>query len=178
LDGSAQDERSRILAAMLDLVVVHGYAGVRMDDLLERAGVDRAAFERHFEGLDDCFFKTYENGAERYDGTVFGAYDGDGPWRDRLRAAAYAGARWLRDHPKETRLGTVEMLRGPHLSNVYLEKRVKGYVRMIDDGRGEMEDPDALSPAVAEAAIGSIVNMLMKRLNQGGVRGPRNWYRS
>lgn len=52
--------RSRLLAAMADVVATRGYAETRVSDLLARARTSRRTFYRHFDNVEDCFFATYE----------------------------------------------------------------------------------------------------------------------
>lgn len=52
--------RSRLLAAMADVVATRGYAETRVSDLLARSRTSRRTFYRHFANVEDCFFATYQ----------------------------------------------------------------------------------------------------------------------
>ena len=77
----------------------------------------------------------------RFNETVFAAFDGSGSWRDRLRSAAYAAARWMRDNPRETRYGTVEMLAAGEVAQAYRNQTLQRCVEMIDAGRLDLPTP-------------------------------------
>lgn len=169
---AATTARERIGEAMLDLVTSCGYGATTIDSVLDRAGVDRAEFDRLFEGKEDCFLQLYEEMTARFNRCVFAAYEVDALWCDRLRAAAYAAARWIRDHPRETRYGTLEMLAAGEVAQAHREATLRRCVAMVDDGRQELDDPDSISPAVAEGTLGAIAETLMKNLQRGtGARG-------
>ena len=50
----APSERERLVAAMAASCAERGYAGASVGDVLERSGLGRAAFGRHFTGKADC----------------------------------------------------------------------------------------------------------------------------
>ncbi|HXS47910.1 MAG TPA: helix-turn-helix domain-containing protein, partial [Solirubrobacterales bacterium] len=124
-------ERERIREAMLDLVTEQGYAATSVGQVLERAGVGRAKFNRLFSSKEDCFLQIYEEAAERFNRHVFGAFESEEEWRDGLRAAAYAAARWIRDHPRETRYGTVEMMAAGEFAQAHREVTLRRFTEMI-----------------------------------------------
>ena len=52
--------RDRIGEALLDLCSEHGYRSLSLQMLLDRAEVEEDAFRLHFDDLEDCFCKIYE----------------------------------------------------------------------------------------------------------------------
>ena len=56
----AQNQRLRLLAAMLRVLPAYGYPAVTIGHLTGEAGVSRAAFYQHFAGKEECFLATYE----------------------------------------------------------------------------------------------------------------------
>jgi AcrR family transcriptional regulator len=162
------EQRARIREAMLDEVVANGYEGASLERVLERAGLDREAFERRFAGFDDCYMQLFDDFTAEFDRASFGAYEStEGPWRDRLRAAAYGAARYIRDHPREAAFSSTLMFAAGDYAQARRERHLRRLAAMIDAGREELEDPAALSPAIAEAALGSIYALCTKRLAAG-----------
>jgi len=96
-------ERERIREVTIDVVLERGNDGASVEVVIDRAGVDRAAFDRHFESLQDCILQAYWAHTDEFTVLVRTAFDREGSWRDSLRAAAYAAARYLRDHPRIVR---------------------------------------------------------------------------
>jgi AcrR family transcriptional regulator len=159
-------ERERIREAMLDLVTGQGYATTNVEQVLERAAVSRADFKRLFAGKQDCFLQIYEEMAESFSRRVFDAFEGEREWRDGLRAAAYAAARWIRDHPRETRYGTLEMVAAGEFAQARREATLERFTAMVDAGRHDLDEPDSVSPRMAEGVIGGILGMLTKNLRR------------
>jgi AcrR family transcriptional regulator len=55
----AQDQRQRVVAAMVDTVAEKGYAHTAVSDIIAGAQVSRATFYELFRDKDDCFRATY-----------------------------------------------------------------------------------------------------------------------
>ena len=54
---SRQESRARIVAAATDLVRRRSYAELSVDEVMERAGIGRTLFYRHFDDLGDLLMK-------------------------------------------------------------------------------------------------------------------------
>jgi AcrR family transcriptional regulator len=164
------DERQRIVAAMVELVAEQGYKATTVKQLLQRAGVRRADFRRLFSGKRACFLEAYGEMSERFASRVFTAFEGEKEWRDGLRAAAYAAARWVGEHPHEARYATIEMMAAGAFAVERREATLRRFVELLDAGREQLDEPDSVSRAMAEGIVGGILGMLTKNLRQGGRR--------
>jgi AcrR family transcriptional regulator len=172
----AGEERQRIREAMIDLVLADGYEETTVERVIERSGVDCACFERHFRDKDDLYLQLFEEIADAFDTDVLTAFHRHVVWRDSLRACAYAAARHLRDHPRETRFGVVQMFVAGDLAQAHRERQLHRMVDLIDLGRQELDDPDSMSRGVAEGVIGSIYGLLVRELQGGdGVRSAESY---
>jgi AcrR family transcriptional regulator len=162
------DERARIREAMLDDVVERGYEEATVETVLERAGLECAAFERHFADFDDCYMQLFAEFTAEFDRATFGGYESsDGLWRDRLRTAAYGAARYIRDHPRESAFSSTLMFTAGDLAQAHRERHLRRLAGLIDTGREEMEAPESLSPTVAESVLGAIYSLCTRRLAAG-----------
>ncbi|HSR95055.1 MAG TPA: TetR/AcrR family transcriptional regulator [Solirubrobacterales bacterium] len=162
-----EDERRRILAAMVELVAEQGYKATTVKQLLERAGVSRAAFRRSFAGKQACFLEAYEEMSERFASRVFAAFESEEEWRDGLRVAAYAAARWVGEHPREARYATIETMAAGELAVERREATLRRFVDLLDAGREQLDEPGSVSAAMAEGIVGGILGMLTKNLRRG-----------
>lgn len=169
------ERRQRIVTAMIELVVEQGYGATTVTQLLERAGVSRADFRRLFAGKQACFLAVYEEIGESFTGEVFGAFEREGGWRDGLRAAAYAAARWVGAHPREARYATVEMMMAGEFAVARREATLRRFVDLVDAGREQLEAPDSASPAMAEGVIGGILGMLTRNIRRGTRARPEDF---
>jgi AcrR family transcriptional regulator len=165
--GGVGEERRRICEAMIDLVLEEGYEEATVAEVIARAGVDRAGFDRHFKGKDDLYVQLYQEIADAFDKEVIEAFEEHASWRDGLRACAYTAARHIRDRPREIRFGTVRMFVAGDLAQARRDQQLHRMVDLIDRGREELDDPSSMSRGVAEGVIGSIFGLLVKEL-QGG----------
>jgi AcrR family transcriptional regulator len=163
-----EPQRRRIYGALIDLVLERGYERTTVAALTERAGVSRAEFERLFAGLEDCYVKAYwACVADPFERRVLGAFQRPGPWRERLRASAYEAARFIREHQREVRFGSIEMMGAGLIAQAHRERQLQTIVEIIDAGRYELDDPDSVSRAVAEEVLGAVYTTAVRKLGEG-----------
>lgn len=63
-DDVAESQRGRLMYGMLQAAADNGFRAVRIQDVVERAGVSRQAFYLHFANLDTCFAAAFDRGFE------------------------------------------------------------------------------------------------------------------
>jgi AcrR family transcriptional regulator len=153
---------------MMDLALAEGVEDLTVAMVVERAGVDPAFFAREYGSLEDCYVKVYEENTEEFESVVMAAFDGPRAWRDRLRAAAYATARFIRDHPRYGAFGVVRMFSAGDIAQVYRERQLQRMVDLIDLGRQELDDPDSMSRRIAEGVVGAIYARVIDSLQDDG----------
>ena len=159
-------EREKLMDALMDCVLAEGWSGVDQAAVCEAAGLPIAAFERHFSGIPELYEETYERNYAVFEHLVFDGFEGQA-WRDRLRGAAYAAARYLRDHDREVRFGAIPASEGSELVGASRDRAFQRLIDLIDAGRQEMDDPDSLGRGVAEGVLGSIYETLVRRMSHG-----------
>lgn len=163
----SDDRGRRIQEALLALVDERGYQDVTVADVAARAGVERSALDDRFADKEELCVDVFEEIARLAQVEVMAAFEAGGEWRDRLRASAYAMARFMRDHPREVGFGALHILAAGDLAQVYREQQLQRWVDLIDLGRQELDDPDSMGRGVAEGALGSIHARLLKELENG-----------
>jgi len=159
--------RERIREAVMELALELGWEGITLEALLGRAGVDRDEFRRHFDDLRDCYLQIYLENAAEFDERVFSAFDRAPSWREGVRAAAYAAARHIRDHPRGASFSLLQRFDVGDIIQEHRERQLRGVVERIDLGRQELDDPDSLSPLVAEGVMGSVYELLIGEFQRG-----------
>jgi AcrR family transcriptional regulator len=164
----AAPERGLLRDAMIELVAGGGIEALKAAAIAERAGLSRAEFDRHFAGVDDCCAQVYQEDIDEFDRLVFGAYERHQRWLEGIRAAAYAAARFFRDRPLATGFDLVEMFSIGELAQAQRDKYMQRVIDLVDRGRSELADPDSVSRAVAESAVGSVVELLYKEVRANG----------
>jgi len=151
-----QSERARIDRALVELCLERTYANVTLEILLERAGVDRETFERHYEDLEDCFCRIYAEMRDDYMLRVAGEFASGGSWREQMRRAAYVTLDFLREDPARARITFVEVLYAGDRAKLIRDEAMQALFALVDQGRNEGAAPAALSRFTAEA-IGSAI---------------------
>lgn len=150
------EERARLREALLDLCQERGYPELQLSDLLERAEVSSADFQLHFDDLEDCFCGVLAEIYGEFFDYAQAAIAGVSGWRDRIRATAYAMLRFFRRDERVARFGAVEAGRaGARAEQLFLDT-FNRLIDLIDEGRAEVDDPDALSRATA-LGVGGII---------------------
>jgi AcrR family transcriptional regulator len=167
--GSAA-ERGHLAAAALAVVGERGFQASSSELVVERAGLGPGAFHRHFEDLRDCCSQLYAEIAEDFNRSVFDAIARSEAerWRDRLRVAAYAVARYFNQHPEEVRFGVLGLLDAGEMLQVQREQRLKPLVDLIDEARQELANPGSISRSAAESTVGSIFALLLREVREHG----------
>jgi AcrR family transcriptional regulator len=161
-----------IAKALVDVVVERGYEAASVEEVVERAGVSRAEFDRRFDGKEDCVRAVFDAFATEFERRVGLAYAAHHDWRTGLRAAAYECAHWMTENPKLVHFGAVELLAAEsEMIRVRREQAFAFAAGLIDAGRAGARDPEAISDSTAVMAIGSIVQLLIHRLQSGAEIG-------
>ena len=74
-EQTGSSERAEIVAALVEVAAERGYGETTIELILERAGLDRPAFDRHFRGKYDCFLSAWQDQNEECLGTMIRAYE-------------------------------------------------------------------------------------------------------
>jgi AcrR family transcriptional regulator len=165
--GKVELERERLLAALLDLVAEHGYPALALEDLLDRAGLSRERFERHFAVLDDCFAELWERSKDEVVQANAEAFLSAPNWREGMRAAGWSFCRWLQYHPDRARVLMVEIEYAGETVRAGRDTVFDAYVDLIHLGREERPDAAAVPRARAEAVMGILWRRVGRLVNAG-----------
>jgi AcrR family transcriptional regulator len=168
----ADETWERFRQATIDLALERGYDAFEVSDIVERAGASRAEFDACFTGKRDCCDRTYEANIADFDQALLGAYLQAPSWREGVRAGVYGAAEYLRDHGRERRFGEIRMRFGGPMEQAARDRYLQRIVDLIDVGRCEMSDPNAISRTTAEGVLGSMHQLLLSRLKESDGDGP------
>lgn len=158
--------RSNYTEALVNLAFERGYDAVDVIDVVERAGGSMAEFESLFPSKLACAVETLEGISKSNLATVRGAFDEESRWPDSLRAAAYAHAEWVLDNPRKMRFGLLETIWASELTGALRDELFGEYIAMIDAGREVADDPDSVPAYTAEGVVGSITEVITRRLGE------------
>ena len=167
-EETGSSERAEIVAALIEIAAERGYGETTIEMILDRAGLDRPAFDRHFRGKYDCFLSAWQDQNEECLGTMVRAYESCEAWPDRLRAVAYEVIDGLRNDPSRASFG-VEVLAAGDAARARRDMTMRVIASLIDAGRQEMDDPESVPHTTAEALAGSAYGQIYSRVVRGAV---------
>lgn len=165
-------QRTRIVAAVVQVVGEHGVQGMSVARVVSRAGVSRRTFYELFADAEECFLAAFDHSVERIAAAVVPAYEagrrtpGSHGWQDRVRAALLALLCHLDEDPSHGRLVIVDALAaGPRA----VERRARLQARLVeavDEGRRHAKAGSVASPITAEGVVGAVCSVLHTRLHK------------
>jgi AcrR family transcriptional regulator len=165
--GALDPERERIYEALAELVVERGLPEVQLEDVLESARIGRELFERHFDDLQDCFDRLWEEMTAEYTSAWNASFAGEASWRDRLRSAAYLTLRYFTEDPTRAAFFMVGAQSGGEVAQARRDRMIARGIEMIDEARTELPDPDSVPRSEAEAVVGAIYQAILGAAGEG-----------
>ncbi len=176
-----ENQRERLLAAMVALCAEKGYAATSVADLGELSGVSTRSFYELFADKEACFLATMDAILQNLAETVLGELAGEGPIEERSERAAAALLENLRTQPAANRLWLVESFGAGEAArermNMALDLLAGRLAELFESlGKGRM-------PALlTEAILGGVAGVVYTRIGRGagaeveGIAGPmREW---
>jgi AcrR family transcriptional regulator len=165
-ERAASPERERIVEALIEIAAERGYAETTIELILDRAGLDRPAFDRHFRGKYDCFLIAWQEINEGCMREMLEAFNSQEDWPDRLRAVACEIVENLRHDPNRASFA-VEVLSAGDAARARRDMTMRVIASLIDAGRNEMDDPEAVPHTTAEALAGSAYGQVYAKVVRG-----------
>ncbi len=162
-----QNQRQRIIDAIVDVTSLAGYASMSIEDIIGTAGVSRRTFYDHFTGKQEAFNTAIDAVTTELLGVVRAAYEQADGFAAAIRDGLAAFLQFLADEPRYADLVIVEVLAagpGPiarrnQVLNTFAELVRQGAERLPGHRR-----PPALA---AETVIGGISEVVFARVLEG-----------
>jgi AcrR family transcriptional regulator len=159
------DERSLLVFAVAKLTSSEGYWSLTVPKVRRAAGISRASFQRHFDGVEDCFLFAAEDLSNRFLSPLIEP-DPDRPWREQITAAARMICESVSAEPALARLAFVDVLavgiKGMRLREELTAREAATWRESL---------PRAVRPSelCAEATIAALRAAIARRLEAGEV---------
>lgn len=166
---SVETERARILQGFIETVGEAGYGAASLESILDRAGLDEAAFRRHFADREDCFLAAWDTITARCRPLALEAFAHEDTWLEQMRAVGEAIHGYLLDNPNHGRIIYVDGTLVGARARARLQETIDVFTELIDLGRQELDDPDSLSRATAEGLAGAVYEQVSRHLVRGDV---------
>jgi AcrR family transcriptional regulator len=162
-----QNQRDRLLAALVAVVAERGYADATVADLLDLSGVSRSAFYRHFANKQECFLAAFDAIVAAAATGVARAYTADGPLDERLRGALEAFAEFVVAQPAAAQIAFVEYFAVGAEAMDRAELATTAFQELILDGYRSVPERAGVPPLVVRGLLGGIRKIAHTRLRRG-----------
>lgn len=164
----AEHQRARIVRALADEIVDHGYRDVTVAGIVKRAGVARNTFYASFANKEECFLAASNLAGEEAMKLVSVAVRAaPAEWALRVCAGIGAFLSYAASESALARAFVVESLSaGPEAADRY-ERTVRAVAPFFRLGRRESDDGDKLPPTLEETIVGGIFWVVYQRMVVG-----------
>jgi AcrR family transcriptional regulator len=105
----AESQRSRLMAAIADVVAEKGYAATTIAEIARRAGVSPRTFYDHFTDKLQCLLAAYETFMEVLFARMYASLAPDSDWREFILSTVGAYLETLEENPSAARAFILEM---------------------------------------------------------------------
>jgi AcrR family transcriptional regulator len=163
----AQIQRTRILSAMVEVVLELGVANLTVAHVVQRAGVSRRTYYELFADCEECFLAGLDDALERIAAVVVLAYERECLWQERIRGALGELLGLFDEDRGLGRLVVVESLAAGPRALQRRNRVLAGLIAVVDEGRvcaGAGCEPQALT---AEGVVGAVSSILYSCLVAG-----------
>jgi AcrR family transcriptional regulator len=171
-EAVAESQRARLLAAMSEAVIEHGYEQTGIADLIARAGVSRKTFYQQFDGKDECFAVAYGEQMDRLLEVTLSAFEAEGPpWARRLRGALTALCAALAVNPAVARLCFVEGLGAGPATAARRREALDGFLPLFEAAPADALADSQFSGSLRSGRVGDLAEMLRHEITAGAGAG-------
>ncbi len=155
-----RNQRLRIVAALLRMLPLHGYAETTIGHITREAGVSRQAFYSQFAGKEECFLEAYDLASAWLCAGVEDAVAND-PWPARVRTGVGTLLRLLAANPPLAHLIAIEALQ----AGTAARKRQQASLARLAEilGLGRPERPE-LPGDLEQLLLGGALSVLARQV--------------
>ena len=169
---AAAGHRARLTAGLATAIAEKGYAAVTIADVVRVARVSKRTFYEHFADKEACFLALYaETSDELIELIAAAAATADGPWDERIRAAARAYFERVAGEPELIRAALLEIQaagpRGRELRREVQRRYAEQLRGFSEAAEAEEAGIRALTPALATAVVGGLNELMLDAVEAG-----------
>lgn len=162
-----QNQRQRIIEAVIDVTSLAGYAAMSIEDIIGTAGVSRRTFYDHFSSKDEAFLTAIDSVTAELLERLRSAYEGAESFPAAIRDALAAFLQFLADEPRYADVLIVEVLAaGP--GPIGRRNQVMGtFTQLVRQGAERLPNRRHPPELAAETVIGGIGEVVFARVLEG-----------
>jgi AcrR family transcriptional regulator len=163
----AQNQRERIITALVDTVAERGYNATTVANITKAAAVSRRTFYEHFADKEACFLAAYEMVAGHIRESMQVAAEAFEEWPQQVRAALATMLRFLAGEPELARVCMIEPVAAGGGITAHPPASRAGFVEILKAGRPEHAGERPLPEATEATLVGGIVSLIVREINAG-----------
>jgi AcrR family transcriptional regulator len=163
----AEIQRSRLLAAAVEVVQEVGYPGMTVARVIERARVSRKTFYDTFSDREECFLGAFEQALEHAGELAAEAYEREPGWRDGIRAALARLLIFTDEEPALSKLCVIDALSAGESVLRRRAEVLEELAAVIDRGRLVIQVVREPPQVTAEGIVGAVFAVVHTRLLEG-----------
>lgn len=156
-----------VLEAMLLTVGARGYDKASVQEVLERSGVSRRAFQRRFASKEACFALAYEEAADRLCKDLLDAGRGAESWRGGFRAALAELLRTVAEQPLLAKALLIEVRAARGEAWAKHQQVVERLAGAVNAARRAPGATSGASPMTAQFVVGAIEESICVEIGAG-----------
>lgn len=161
------DQRRRLFEALLELVNQHGLGGVRISELVSRAGVSRRSFYEHFPNKEECLLAAFDESRQRLTEAMVRAYDPEMEGREQVQAIVRALFDATLERPSATRLVCVDVNAAGEGGVERWSRGAARFERYLREVFAQAPGEGGIPEPVAKAVVGALRKILYSRVASG-----------
>lgn len=165
-----ENQRKRIFYSLAAVCAVKGYAQIRVQDIIDHAGVSRRTFYDLFADKEECFLAAYDVILARVFDHVDAAYrTGQLPWAQRVAAALRALIEQYDADPGLARLVMVEVHAAGQRALERRDAALRRFSVFFDAGAAELPPSMSGRELLAQAVTGGLYETLFTYIVTGRI---------
>jgi AcrR family transcriptional regulator len=163
----AEDQRRRLIEAMVQLAGERGYAATTVADIIEHAEVSRKTFYAHFDERSDLLLAAFDTvSSAAFIEVKTASRRSGGPTR-QLEALMRRLCREGRESPGTIALSTIEVAAANPAGPQRRDRLMSAYGELIGECLRTGDGSPRMPPALAQALAGSAHRTIDARLREG-----------
>jgi AcrR family transcriptional regulator len=163
----AQNQRERIITALVDTVAERGYNATTVAHITKAASVSRRTFYEHFSDKEACFLAAYEMVADHIRSSMRAAADSFSEWPQQVRAALATMLRFFAAEPDLARICMIEPVAAGGEVAARYRATMQDFVEILKAGRPQRSGERPLPEATEETLVGGIVSLIVREISAG-----------
>jgi AcrR family transcriptional regulator len=161
------DQRARLLEALVELIDERGWAGVRIAELVARAGVSRRSFYEHFKNKEECLLAAFDASVQRLTERIAKAYDPRAPWQEQVRAIVGAIFAATLERPNAMRLVCVDIRATGAAGEARWTQGAANFEQFLGEVFARAPGEGGIPQPVAKAVVGALRKIIYSRVASG-----------